>query len=82
MMKSIKEIQTVLRHVFIGVILINANYCYAEEPEQDWQEVLAKGLYEYEKQTDYTNDPEGKRKSDEYIEKYEDIQKRRSNSKK
>lgn len=67
--------QILIKNIIIAVILLNGSYCFAVGSEQERQELLMKGLYEYEKKADYTNDPEGKRKSEEYIKQYEDMQK-------
>ena len=66
--------QSLIKNIIIVFILLNNSYCFADQSKQDRQELLMKGAYEYEKKADYTNDPEGKRKSDEYIKQHEDMQ--------
>lgn len=73
------KMQLLIKNIILTLILLKGSYCFAEQSKQERQELLMKGLYEYEKNADYTNDPEGKRKSDEYIKQYEEVQQHKHN---
>jgi len=65
------------KSVITGVFLVITIQSFVVRAHQSQQDLLMKGIYEYEKKADYTNDPEGKRKSQEFIKQYEDMQKQK-----
>ena len=65
------------KSLITSVFLIITIQSFVVSANQNQQDLLMKGLYEYEKKADYTNDPEGKRKSQEFIKQYENMQKQK-----
>lgn len=68
------RMQTLTSNIIVATMIINVGCSFAKVAEKDSMGLLMKGLYEHSKQGGFNDDPEVKRKADEYIKQYEEMQ--------
>lgn len=59
---------------YLIVLVITALHGQQGFAEESKANLLMKGLYEYDKTADFSNDPEGKKKADAFKKDYEEMQ--------